>query len=194
MTTPELGTSQLVDRRGWPASTGRPGVAWLVVVGGYLLFYISWQLFHWLPYDDVVSHAASKPIDAAAAFVAWQASRRMQGSPRAALAWRLISLGLVGQLAGGIAVDVYAWLGESPYPSLADPLYLSFYPLMLAALVVLPRARLTRPQQVRLALDLTTTALGAATVVWYVLIEPTARAGGQSTCRWRSRSPIRSET
>ncbi len=163
------------------ATGGRSGVAWYVVLGVYLLLYVSWQLFHWLPSDEVVGHVIEKPIDAAAALAAWQASLTVRASRRTALAWRLISLGLVGQLLGGLAVDVYALLGQSPYPSLADPLYLSFYPLMLAALLVLPRARHTGAQHVRLALDLTTTALGAATVVWYVLIEPTARAGGQST-------------
>jgi two-component system cell cycle response regulator len=153
----------------------------VVCLGGYLLLYLSWQLFHWLPFDDVVGHVITKPIDVAAAVAAWQASRRVRGAWRTALAWRLISLGLVGQFAGGIAVSVYDVLGQSPYPSLADPLYLSFYPLMLAALLVLPRARQTRSQHVRMALDLSTTGLGAATVVWYVLIAPTARAGGQST-------------
>jgi two-component system cell cycle response regulator len=179
--TKSMASAQLAARSSTPASSSRPGAAWFVVLGGYLLFYISWQLFHWLPSDGVVGHVISKPIDVAAALVAWQASRRVRASHRTALAWRLISLGLVGQLAGGLAVDVYALLGQSPYPSLADPLYLSFYPLMLAALLVLPRVRQTRSQHGRLALDLTITALGAATVVWYVLIEPTARAGGQST-------------
>jgi two-component system cell cycle response regulator len=181
MSKPEPASAQLAASSSTPTVSGRPGAAWFVVLGGYLLVYISWQLFHWLPSHDVVGHVISKPIDIAAALVAWQASRRVRASHRTALAWRLISLGLAGQLAGGLAVDVYALLGESPYPSLADPLYLSFYPLMLAALLVLPRARQTRSQHVRLALDLTITALGAATVVWYVLIEPTARAGGQST-------------
>lgn len=181
MNRPEMAGAQLAARSSTPASSGRPSAAWFVVLGGYLLLSISWQLFHWLPYDEVVSLLIAKPIDAAAVFVAWQASRRVRASHRTALAWRLISLGLAGQLAGGLAVDVYALLGQSPYPSLADPLYLSFYPLMLAALLVLPRARQTRAEQVRLGLDLATTALGAATVIWYVLIEPTARAGGQST-------------
>jgi two-component system cell cycle response regulator len=183
MTQLELASGQLVARGSAPSpsSGGRPGAAWFVALGGYLLVYISWQLFHWLPFDDVVAHVIEKPINATAALVAWQASGRVRASHRTALAWRLMALGLVGQFAGGLAVDVYTLLGKSPYPSLADPLYLSFYPLMLAALLVLPRARQTRSQHVRLALDLTTTALGVATVVWYVLIEPTARAGGQNT-------------
>jgi two-component system cell cycle response regulator len=120
-------------------------------------------------------------MNALAALMAWQVSRRVRGSRRVALAWRLTSLGLFGQFAGGVATGIYSLLGHSPYPSLADPLFLSFYPLMLAALLVLPHGRRSRSHNVRVALDLATTALGAATVVWYVLIAPTARAGGQST-------------
>ena len=63
-----------------------------------------------------------------AVLVAWQASLKVRPSRRSTLAWRLMSLGLMGQLAGAIATDIYLLLGKSPYPSLADPLYLSFYP------------------------------------------------------------------
>ncbi len=164
------------------ASGGWPGRGWFVVLGLYLLVYISWLLWHWIPLDEgLIGHVMLDPIDAVSALMAWQASRRVRGSRRLALAWRLTSLGLFGQFAGGVASGIYSLLGHSPYPSLADPLYLSFYPLMLAALLVLPHGRRARSQNVRLGLDLATTALGAATVVWYVLIAPTARAGGQST-------------
>jgi signal transduction histidine kinase len=164
-----------------PASTEWPGRGWFVILGAYLAVYISWQIWRWIPIDETtVGQVILKPIDIAAAWVAWQASRSSQASPRVALAWRLIAWGLLGQLAGGLAGTAYELLGRSPYPSLADPLYLSFYPLMLAALLVLPATRLTRSQRLRLVLDLATTALGAAVVVWYVLIAPTARAGDQS--------------
>src|SRR3984957_12047205 len=164
------------------ASGGWPDRRWLVVLGLYLLVYISWLLWNWIPLNEsLVGHLMLDPIDAVSALMAWQVSRRMRGSRRGALAWRLVSLGLFGQFAGGVASGIYSLLGHSPYPSLADPLYLSFYPLMLAALLALPHARRAPSQNVRLALDLATTALGASTVVWYVLIAPTARAGGQST-------------
>jgi signal transduction histidine kinase len=170
-----------VARAARPAAGGWPARGWFMAVGIYLLVYMSWQLFHWLPSDATVGHVITLPMDIGAPVVAWLASRWARGSQRTVLAWRLFALALVGQLAGGLAGDVYALLGRSPYPSLADPLYLSFYPLMLAALLVLPQAPQTRSQHIRLALDLTITALGAATVIWYVLIAPTARAGGQSS-------------
>ena len=153
-----------------------------MVLGVYLLVYISSLVWRWIPVDQsLVGQAAMSPLALAAAVLAWQASRRVRGSRRTALAWQLVSLALLGQFAGGIAAATYHLVGESPYPSLADPLYLSFYPLMLAGLLALPHGRRARSQNVRLALDLAITALGVAIVVWYVLIDPTARAGGQST-------------
>jgi two-component system cell cycle response regulator len=174
---PGAGTGRVVRTPG-----GWPGRGWFVVLGLYLLVYASWLLWHWIPVDrSLVGHVMVDPINAVAVLMAWRASRRVRGSRRLALSWRLVAVGLFGQFAGAIAFDIYSLLGQSPYPSLADPLYLSFYPLMLAALLVQPHGRGTRAQNVRLALDLATTALGAATVVWYMLIAPTARAGGQST-------------
>jgi two-component system cell cycle response regulator len=162
--------------------SGWPRRGWFVVLGIYLLVYVSWLIWGWIPCNqDLVGHVILLPINAAAAVLAWQASRNVQRRHRLALAWRLIALGLFGQLAGAIASGVYSLFGQVPYPSLADPLYLSFYPLMLAALLVLPHRRHSRSQNLRLGLDLATTALGAATVVWYALIAPTAHAGGQST-------------
>ena len=164
------------------ASGGWPSRGWLVVLGLYLLVYFTWLLWHWIPFNQgLVGHVLLDPMNALAALMAWRVSLRVRGSRRVALAWRLASVGLFGQFAGGVATGIYSLLGHSPYPSLADPLFLSFYPLMLAALVVLPHGRRTRSQTVRLGLDLATTALGATTVVWYVLIAPTARAGGQDT-------------
>jgi two-component system cell cycle response regulator len=163
-------------------SSGWPGPGWFAVLGIYLLVYVSWLIWGWIPFgQSLVGEVILLPINAAAAVLAWQASCSVRGPRRLVLAWRLISLGLFGQLAGGVAAGIYSLFGQVPYPSLADPLYLSFYPLMLAALLVFPQARQSRSQNLRLGLDLATTTLGAATVVWFVLIAPTARAGGQNT-------------
>jgi two-component system, cell cycle response regulator len=163
-------------------SGGWPGPRWFTILGIYLLVYVSWLTWQWIPFgQNLVGDVILLPINAAAAAFAWQASRNVRERRRLVLAWRLISLGLFGQLAGGVAATIYSLFGQVPYPSLADPLYLSFYPLMLAALLVFPHRPQSRSQNLRLGLDLATTALGAAIVVWFVLIAPTARAGGQST-------------
>lgn len=163
------------------ASGGWPGPGWFAALGIYLLVYISWLIWEWIPFgESLVGEVILLPINAWAAAMAWQASRNVREPHRLVLAWRLISLGLFGQLAGGVAAAIYSLFGQVPYPSLADPLYLSFYPLMLAALLLFPHRPQSLSQNLRLWLDLATTALGAAIVVWFVLIAPTARAGGQS--------------
>jgi signal transduction histidine kinase len=141
--------------------------------------YLTWQLFGWIPGErSVVDAVLFQPVELGGIFAAWRASRGAAG--RSAVAWRLIALGLVGQYLGGQVAHYYEWTGQSQYPSLADPLYLSFYPLMLAGLLVMRPAGSDRSKRLRLGLDLATTALGGAAVVWYLIIGPTASAGGQS--------------
>jgi signal transduction histidine kinase len=141
--------------------------------------YLSWQLFGWIPGDrSVVDALLFAPIELGSIYAAWRASHG--AARRSAVAWRLIALGLCGQFLGGQVAHYYDWTGQSPYPSLADPLYLSFYPLMLAGLLVKRPAGNDRSPRLRLGLDLATTALGGAAVVWALIIGPTASAGGQS--------------
>ncbi len=72
-------------------------------------------------------------------------------------------------------------LHRSPYPSLADPFYLAFYPLLALALLRVPVASFTRAQLVKTLLDGATIVVGGGAVVWYFVLGPTAVDGGQST-------------
>ena len=148
------------------ASDGWPGRYWFAALGIFVLLYVSWLIWQWIPFGQgLVGDVILLPVNAAAALMAWQASRSVGEPRRLVLAWRLISLGLYGQLAGSVAAAIYSQFGVVPYPSLADPLFLSFYPLMLAALLVFPHRKQSRSQNLRLWLDLATTALGAAITV-----------------------------
>ena len=85
------------------------------------------------------------------------------------LAWSLIAVGLTLYAGGNIYWSwVLADLDEAPYPSVADGLWLSFYPFAYVAIVLLVRDRMPR-LGVRLWLDgliaaLTVAALSAAIV------------------------------
>jgi diguanylate cyclase (GGDEF)-like protein len=85
------------------------------------------------------------------------------------VAWSLLAAGLALYAGGNLYWSfVLADLEEAPYPSIADGLWLSFYPLAYAAIVLLARARMPR-LGARLWLDgliaaLTVTALSAAVV------------------------------
>src|SRR5580693_4487681 len=85
------------------------------------------------------------------------------------LAWILIAIGMAFSALGDV---VYAaWVPDGQSPSLADPLYLAFYPLVYAGLLLLMRARLKRVP-VPLRLDSLVCALAMAAVAAALAAEP----------------------
>ncbi len=147
-----------------------------------LLLYGSWQLVRWGPAPDRESIADCffYVVAGAAVWAAWRASRRCRHSPQLRRAWRLFALGLFGQLSGQVAFQVYDLLGKTPYPSIADVLYLSFYPLTLAALLSLPVAPRDGATRMRLGVDLAVVTLAGSAAVVYVVLGPTLVANSGS--------------
>jgi two-component system, cell cycle response regulator len=150
-----------------------------LAMGALLLVYAGWQLFRWPAVDRrLIGDVFFYPVGLAASWAAVGASRRCGGQPRLRSAWRLLAAASIVYLAGDIAQTIYETQGPDPFPSIADALYLSFYPLMLWGLLRFPAARRDRRAAVRLMLDLAVVAIGGATVVTYVVLGPTLRAGG----------------
>jgi two-component system cell cycle response regulator len=101
------------------------------------------------------------------------------------VAWGIIAVGLTLYAGGNIYWSwVLADLDAAPYPSIADGLWLSFYPFAYVAIVLLARARMPR-LGIRLWLDgliaaLTVAALSAAVVFKAVR----ASTGGDTWAIW----------
>jgi signal transduction histidine kinase len=154
-----------------------------LILGGLLVFYLSWQLLHWIPGQrEGVGDLLILPIDAAAVAATWCASRCCSGAPRLRSFWRLMALALSAEALGDVIQAIYdVGLHHSPYPSLADPFYLAFYPLLFLALVRVPVAAATRTKLQKTMLDGATILVGGGAVVWYFVLGPTAVDGGQST-------------
>ena len=146
-------------------------------MGLLLVVYGSWQVFRWIPGDQsLVGDAFFFPAGLAAIWAAWRASRRCAGWRRLQTAWRLLALASLAYLGGNIAQTLYELAGRRPYPSAADVFYVIFYPLMLAGILWFPRARRTRAESVRLALDAIVVAIAGAAVVGYAVFGPSAAA------------------
>lgn len=148
----------------------------------FLLFYLSWQVFHWLPGAQApVGDLFFIPIGIAAVVAAWLASRRCARHRRLCWFWRLFALALAGQLLGDATMAIYDFgPGAVSFPSLADPPYLAFYVLMALALSRVPLAPATRSQRTRIGLDLATAVLGGSMAIWYLVLAPTVTEGGGS--------------
>lgn len=173
-----------MDRRGLRLPTIRPELArsslGAVLLGAYVVVYATWQLLHWLPGEQQLGQFLLLPIDLAALYAAWRASRRCMASPRLQLFWRMLALAIAAEVAADAAI---AWNNARDavgFPSLADPFFLAFYVLLFVALLRVPVARASRAAKIRTLLDSATLVVGGGTVVWYFVLGPTALAGGEN--------------
>jgi diguanylate cyclase (GGDEF)-like protein len=91
--------------------------------------------------------------------------------PHAAWAWYLMAVGRLLFTAGDVG---YAFQRQDTFPSISDPLYLSYYPLLVIAVLGFVRAR--RPGSDRPGLlDALILSTGAAMLAWVFLVVPYVR-------------------
>jgi signal transduction histidine kinase len=116
---------------------------------------------------------AALGLAAVAAVVVGARSHR----PRQPLAWYLLAAGLFMLAAGDTINNSYEWVlqQEAPFPSLADAVYLGFFPLLAAGLLLLVRARTPGRDRPSL-IDAVIIGTGAGLLSWMFLIVPYVRA------------------
>jgi diguanylate cyclase (GGDEF)-like protein len=154
----------------------------IAALGAYIGLYLSWQAFHWLPGDMAdVGDLFFLPAGVVAVAACVAASRRCAGVDRLRGFWRLMALAITAQFLGDATMALYDIGGLAvPFPSVADLIYLAFYPLMLLALLRVPLAPTSRAQRVRLGLDLATILAGGAMLIWHLVLVDSLGEGGQS--------------
>jgi diguanylate cyclase (GGDEF)-like protein len=122
-----------------------------------------------LPREDLAAVVLYFLVGAGAFAVTVTGVRRHR--PADAKGWYLLAL---GQLTWAIGDLVYEFLRlglhQTPYPSLADGFYLAAYPLYVAGVVYLVRARLPRDRAG--LLDAAIIATGVGLVYWVYMISP----------------------
>ncbi|OEC87844.1 MULTISPECIES: sensor histidine kinase [Methanobacterium] len=90
---------------------------------------------------------------------------------RAFVSWTLIALSQLVTILGNVLWTLmYAELNKSPFPSIADILYLSYYPLLILGILFLPVARIQETKKYQILLDTGIMILSAGLVFWAVLI------------------------
>jgi signal transduction histidine kinase len=97
--------------------------------------------------------------------------------PRRPLAWYLLAGGQLLFSAGDTINNTYQWVleVEAPFPSLADAVYLGFFPLLAGGLLLLIRARTPGRDRTSL-IDAVIIATGVGLLSWIFLIVPYVRA------------------
>ncbi|WP_082966832.1 bifunctional diguanylate cyclase/phosphodiesterase [Mycobacterium sp. 852002-51163_SCH5372311] len=128
----------------WPPSGIR--IALMVLAIGVLVF-TAWSLFARPGRHDVFF--ANYLYPALNLFAAGLVAVRAHRVAADRLAWTVIAMGMVCSAMGDVVYALFVPPAQSP--SAADPLYLAFYPLVYAGLLLLMRSRLKRvPVPVRL--------------------------------------------
>lgn len=110
-----------------------------------------------------------------AVILAWRVTRHPMIDNQTRRAWQMLMLAIFSYTAGDWLWLFYSKIIEiEPFPSWADLGYLSFYPLMLWALLRIPAATaFTRSEKAKIALDVGIVMLGTTIVVWHFIIGPT---------------------
>jgi signal transduction histidine kinase len=158
-----------------------PSRAAIAGLAAYLLVYLSWQFFHWLPGKQQLGQAFLIPADMAALCATLLAARRCGESRELRSFWWVMSAAIAAETIADILLLKYnVEYDEPPFPTIADAFFLSFYVLLFAALLRVPVAPVTRAKRLRILLDGAIVVLGGGAVVWYFVLGPTAKAGGQS--------------
>ena len=90
---------------------------------------------------------------------------------RAFISWTLIALSQLVTILGNILWTIlYVELNKSPFPSIADILYLSYYPLLILGILYLPVARIQEIKKYQILLDTGIMIISAGLVLWVILI------------------------
>ncbi|MEN6291006.1 MAG: histidine kinase dimerization/phosphoacceptor domain -containing protein [Methanobacterium sp.] len=101
----------------------------------------------------------------------WVAKKSFKYGKRAFVSWTLIALSQLVTILGNVLWTImYAELNKSPFPSIADILYLSYYPLLILGILFLPVARIQETKKYQILLDTGIMILSAGLVFWAVLI------------------------
>jgi signal transduction histidine kinase len=151
-----------------------------VALGALLATYLSWQLFHWLPGRQQFGQLFLPLFDVLALLAAWGASRRCAPVPALRKFWRLIAAAIAAELIADVILSGYdIAYNQPPFPTPADAFFLSYFVLLLVALLSIPVARMTLAARLRMSLDGWTIVLGGGAVVWYFVLGPTVLSTGE---------------
>ena len=163
------------------ASRSRRSVVLLASASGYFAAFTAWRLSGWgsATLRPVIVDIALIVPGVVATVFALLASRRC-GDARTASAWHWVTASFVFLVATfAVTLGYQATANTVPFPSAIDALYFAFYVLFFVGLLRFPKRPETGAERRRLLIDATIVALGAASVIWLLVLGHTVTDSGQ---------------
>jgi len=159
---------------GSPAIAARRWHTWLVAAGLFTVIHLLWLLAG-LPRTTgrrLYGTAALAVLYYVAAGAFYWAARRTDLPARLRTALRLVGVGLGMIGAGATYLTIDNLFRPAAFFSVADWLFLSFYPLTLTALAILPRGERPAAGLGRILLDGAVFVVGVGVPLWVFAIQP----------------------
>lgn len=154
-----------------------------IVLGLFFVSYVLW-LYVVQPNEDqkvLVTDLAQPVFSLVMTILAWRASRQKMLDERKRRAWAIVAIAFAMYLFGNIIWGYYELAtGSELAVTWADVPYLMYYPICLSGLLTFPLERGGR-SRLTFALDAATVMLGAAILIWYVVLRPVALAEHATT-------------
>ena len=154
-----------------------------ILFGLWVVGYVLWLSFSSSnsEYKTIVTDVAIVPVTLIMTALAWRASRHKALDGRVRRAWKIVALAFSAYFVGNLIWFYYeVILGIQPAVSWADPVYLTYYPLLLWGVLTFPMTRRGGKTRLTFGLDAGTVMLGAVMVIWHFLLRPIALAESSS--------------
>jgi two-component system cell cycle sensor histidine kinase/response regulator CckA len=125
-------------------------------------------------YKTLVTDIAQPFVSLCMTILAWRASRQQTLNVRKRRAWQIFTVAFLMYFVGNVMWAYYELgVGVDLAVTWADVPYLMYYPICLVGLLSFPLGRSGR-SRLTFALDAGTVMLGAAIVIWYLVLRPVA--------------------
>jgi len=163
-------------------STASVRISPVVFVALAPVLFLVWELSPAPGSDQLVGDAFLTVIAAFAAVEGWRAARRCAAEPALRLVWLLFSVAVLSGFVGGLSGLVRDITDAgSDRRGVADAAALAFYPVMLVALLRVPKPPSSRASRLRIGLDVAAIAIGITTLIWYLVVGPAIWDQGRSS-------------
>jgi len=149
---------------------------WLIYLTAGILVVVAYYLAVWAGGPPLLRVALYCLVSVSAGVAVLVGCARNLPDKRARLPWMVLGFSQIVYAVADICFYTsHNIFGDTDFPALADPLYLSHYPLVVVGLILLIRLR-TPGRDIASLLDAATLAVATAMLSWLYLIGPQARA------------------